>query len=465
MKLKWVTVIATVLISLLMNALEGNGNGHRHSADAKGKRWAILVAGSKGYENYRHQADVCHAYQLLRKGGLKEENIIVFMYDDIAFNPKNPRPNIIINKPHGPNVYKGVPKDYTGDASNSKNLFGVISGNRSAVSGGSGKVLKSGPNDIIFIYYSDHGGAGLIGMPVDGDHILANKLVDALKKKHAAKTYKKMVIYLEACEGGSMFEGLLPNDINIYASTASNASEDSFGIYCPGFYPFAPLEYTTCLGDTYSISWLEDSDKNNMREETLHQQYETVRRRTLYGNMDPGSHVMLYGDRKMNNDFLVTYIGASHAHINHQQNATNLRSSQPSSITQTRLVSQRDTHLLHLRNEMKKAPDGSEEKLKAQKELDVEIAQREYVDNVFHLIGDLLFGEGNRSSMMLHVRLVGQPLVDDWDCFKTLIKTYERHCGTLSSYGRKYLRALANMCNAGISKEQLVVALSQACPS
>lgn len=57
-----------------------------------------------------HQADVCHAYQILRKGGLKEENIIVFMYDDIAFDIENPRPGVIINKPDGGDVYAGVPK-------------------------------------------------------------------------------------------------------------------------------------------------------------------------------------------------------------------------------------------------------------------------------------------------------------------------------------------------------------------
>jgi hypothetical protein len=47
---------------------------------------------------------------VLRKGGLKEENIIVFMYDDIANNEENPRPGVIINSPHGDDVYKGVPK-------------------------------------------------------------------------------------------------------------------------------------------------------------------------------------------------------------------------------------------------------------------------------------------------------------------------------------------------------------------
>jgi glycosylphosphatidylinositol transamidase (GPIT) subunit GPI8 len=56
------------------------------------------------------QADVCHAYQILKKGGLKDENIVVFMYDDIANNPDNPRPGVIINHPTGGDVYAGVPK-------------------------------------------------------------------------------------------------------------------------------------------------------------------------------------------------------------------------------------------------------------------------------------------------------------------------------------------------------------------
>ena len=46
--------------------------------------WAVLVAGSSGWANYRHQADVCHAYQILHKNGIPDSNIIVMMYDDLA---------------------------------------------------------------------------------------------------------------------------------------------------------------------------------------------------------------------------------------------------------------------------------------------------------------------------------------------------------------------------------------------
>mgnify|MGYP001810911594 CR=1 FL=1 len=35
--------------------------------------------------------------------------------------------------------------------------------------------------------------------------------------------------YMEACESGSMFEGLLEDNIHIYATTAANAHESSWG--------------------------------------------------------------------------------------------------------------------------------------------------------------------------------------------------------------------------------------------
>jgi legumain len=133
------------------------------AADYGGTRWAVLVAGSSGYGNYRHQADVCHAYQILQKGGVKEENIVVFMYDDIAHNILNPRPGTIINHPKGGDVYAGVPKDYTGHQVTTENFFAVLLGNKTAVTGGSGKVIDSKPEDHIFIYYSDHGGPGVLG--------------------------------------------------------------------------------------------------------------------------------------------------------------------------------------------------------------------------------------------------------------------------------------------------------------
>ena len=44
-------------------------SGYSPIADAaKGSHYAVLVAGSAGYGNYRHQADVCHAYHVVTAG-------------------------------------------------------------------------------------------------------------------------------------------------------------------------------------------------------------------------------------------------------------------------------------------------------------------------------------------------------------------------------------------------------------
>ena len=78
--------------------------------------------------DYRHQADVCHAYQVVHAHGVPDENIIVMMYDDIADNKDNPAKGTIINRPGGPDVYKGVPKDYTKEDVTADKFLEILQG-------------------------------------------------------------------------------------------------------------------------------------------------------------------------------------------------------------------------------------------------------------------------------------------------------------------------------------------------
>ncbi len=92
-----------------------------------------------------------------------------------------------------------------------------------------------------------------------------------------------MVVYIEACESGSMLEGLLPNNINIYATTASNAEESSYACYYDS-------KRETYLGDLYSVNWMEDSDAEDITKESLFKQFQVTKKKTTE------SHVMQYGD-------------------------------------------------------------------------------------------------------------------------------------------------------------------------
>ncbi|KAI4387509.1 hypothetical protein MLD38_005337 [Melastoma candidum] len=413
------------------------------NVEDKGTKWAVLVAGSYGYWNYRHQADICHAYQIMKRGGLKDENIIVFMYDDIASNSENPTPGIIINKPNGTDVYKGVPKDYTGNSTTAANLYAVLLANKTGLSGGSGKVLESGPNDRVFFYYADHGAPGLLAMPV-GDDVYATDLNRVFKTLHESNKYKSMVVYIEACESGSMVDGLLPSNIGIYATTASNPNESSWGYYCDDSV------YNTCLGDLYSIAWMEDSDAHNSASETLERQYKMVRERT---NL---SHVMQYGNMGMSQQYLATYVGKSEPI---PSAVSNMGSMNPASI-----VNQRDTDLLYYQRKVEKAREGSAEKVAAKRALDEEIAHRAKIDGQMESIAKSMLGERvDAFSIANALRTAGSPVVDDWDCFKSSVRAYKRHCGQLTSYGRQYTRVLANMCNNGANTQKVESIIIQAC--
>ncbi|KAM3368891.1 hypothetical protein ACQJBY_017044 [Aegilops geniculata] len=426
------------------------------AAEGEVTKWAVLVAGSSGYENYRHQADVCHAYQILKKGGLKDENIVVFMYDDIANSPENPRRGVVINHPKGKDVYHGVPKDYTGEQVTAKNLYAVLLGNKTAVTGGSRKVINSKPNDHIFIYYTDHGGAGALGMP-NVPFVYAGDFIKVLRQKHASKSYSKMVIYVEACESGSIFEGLMPQDHNIYVTTAANAEESSWAAYCPGMEIPPPPEYATCLGDAYSVSWMEDSETHNLKKESIKQQYEVVKARTAPRNESSiGSHVMEYGDRTFKDEMLFLYQGFDPA---------------KSSITKRQLlmpslkgaINQRDADILFMWNKYEQLDGGSEEKQRALREIKETVLHRKHLDSSIDFIGKLVFEFDKGPSVLGAARSSGQPLVDDWDCLKTMVRVFESQCGSLTQYGMKHMRAFANICNNGVSEAEMKEASISAC--
>lgn len=422
-----------------------------------GTRWAVLVAGSSGYGNYRHQADVCHAYQLLRKGGVKEENIVVFMYDDIAKNVLNPRPGVIINHPQGDDVYAGVPKDYTGENVTSENLYAVLLGNKKALKGGSGKVVDSKPNDRIFLYYSDHGGPGVLGMP-NMPFLFAMDLIEVLKKKHASGTYKEMVIYVEACESGSVFEGIMPKDLNIYVTTASNAQESSWGTYCPGMEPSPPPEYITCLGDLYSVAWMEDSETHNLKRETIKQQYQWVKKRTSnFNNYNAGSHVMEYGNQSIKAEKLYLYQGFDPATVNFPPNG-----GLPLDM-RMEVVNQRDAELFFLWQLYKKSENGSEKKRETLKQIRETKRHRDHLDGSMDLIGAFLYGPHRGSFILNTLRQPGIPLVDDWGCLKSTVRVFETYCGSLTQYGMKHMRAFANICNSGVSQASVEEACMAAC--
>ncbi len=91
------------------------------------------------------------------------------------------------------------------------------------VKGGNRKVLKSINQSKVFINFSDHGAPGLIAFP--NEYLYAKDFNDNFTLMTHKNSYHEIVFYLEACESGSMFDGILPANFIIHAVTAANPFE------------------------------------------------------------------------------------------------------------------------------------------------------------------------------------------------------------------------------------------------
>jgi len=286
------------LFALAAVAVSANPLSHLSKEELATKTWVVLAAGSDGYYNYRHQADVCHAYQVVHKMGVPDERIIVMMKDDIANNYQNPKPGQIINEPNGPDVYQGVPKDYTGNLVTSENFIKILTGED--MSGiGSGKSLKSGPDDNVFVFFDDHGSEGAICFP-RGCDLDGTKMQTTINTMNSKKMFKNLVIYIEACFAGSVFYKLVLPD-NVYVTTAAPVGESSFAFNWDdtiGAY----------VADIYSYLWVHDTEVNAKAGHTFQDQFDYIQQ-----NIQGYSQTCQYGDKRMEGVALTDFFNPTSA--------------------------------------------------------------------------------------------------------------------------------------------------------
>jgi legumain len=410
-------------------------------AAQQGQNWAVLVAGSNGYYNYRHQSDICHAYQILRKNGIPDSNIIVFMYDDIANNSQNPKKGTIVNCSGCGDVYKGVPKDYTGKLVTPKNFLDVLSGKDMSI--GSKKSLKSGPNDNVFIYFSDHGGPGLIAFP--DEYLYATDLIKSLNAMSQGKKYKQLVFYMEACEAGSMFNNVLASNLNIYATTASNPFQSSYACDYNS-------TYQAYLNDCYSINFLLNTEQNNVRTYTLQQQYSAIKQQTTQ------SPVCQYGDLTIASQPVGNFMAAKQtSYLDYARKTMDKQLKAPKNM-----VDSRDVKLAHLQKRVLIAKTEAEKKV-AIDELEQHHKEQRRADVIWHSFAMRLGLENYSVLKQNDVDHCYSQKAMDFDCIKESVEAAVKICGKFDESSLKYTEYIRNACNAGYTAKDMAAQLNQIC--
>jgi legumain len=177
------------------------------------------------------------------------------------------------------------------------------------------------------MFFSDHGAPNLIAFP--SEYLYADQLLATFNKIKGK--FGKFVFYLETCESGSMFVNL-PKDNKIYALSAANPTESSWGTYCSPDDIIQGKHIGTCLGDLFSVVFIEDNDNSDLTGYTLQSQFEKVRALTTL------SHVMQWGDTSFSSEPVSNFIGRGSG----IKNSNNLRkpkySFKPSTSFDSRLM-------------------------------------------------------------------------------------------------------------------------------
>eukprot|EP00764_Aduncisulcus_paluster_P013133 gnl/Carplike_NY0171/641_a881_2982.p1 GENE.gnl/Carplike_NY0171/641_a881_2982~~gnl/Carplike_NY0171/641_a881_2982.p1 ORF type:complete len:408 (+),score=145.05 gnl/Carplike_NY0171/641_a881_2982:44-1267(+) len=380
--------------------------------------YAVVVAGSSTYSNYRHQADASHAYQLLVGRGIPDENITIMMYDDIAENSQNPYPGTIINAPDGDNVYPGSDRiDYSGKDVTPDNFMNVLKSLPSSRANG----------DKVFVFFSDHGSYGHICFP-SGGNLYADQLKDTVNYMYTNAMYDQLVVYIEACYSGSMGD-VFPTDADAYLTTAANDMESSYACYWDatrGAY----------LGDLYSVSWMEDVDSHTApSSETLETNYTTTQARC-----DGSSHVMQYGDLTIDTELMDIFVGGTDA----------LKPAGPFPTTPREIVPVKDIDLFTALNRF---VDGTGPRSAVHNEIQKRRVNRRRFQTIAERVAGAHFANALKTQTDRTPIVVGS---EEFQCHKDAIEAYIARYGAMDYHAHQFSHYFHELCH--VRNSEIIVA-------
>ena len=388
---------------------------------AAADNWAVIIAGSDGYGNYRHQANIAHQYHQYLDYGVKPEHIVVFDYDDVAGNERNPFPGKLYNLPgdDARDYYEGLVIDYRQDDLTKQAVFNCLLG----IEDGSGKkVLKSTSEDRVFINYYDHGGPNYICLI--NERIKKDELQDVLKQMHEKKMYKELVFYLEACDSATMMEGF-PDDLNIYVVTSTDAAVSGWACFCPPEDIVHGKHIGACLSEEFGYAYMKDMDENGGKD-TFAEQFEYI-----YNSMSK-SKPKQWADMSFNNETLAEFFGVNKKIVSPSQLVN-----KPNVFWDTR-----DNNLLFLANQLARTDISSEVRKEIMKEYSEEVAIRDKVDGLFKNLVSRTVGLDRWDEMMKPVSRVNNP-----HCYYDAVDTIDQLI-PMNDYELKFFTILSNLCDA-----------------
>lgn len=185
---------------------------------------AILICGSEGWNNYRHQADLLHVYHTLKRNNYSDDDIILIMRDDIAYNPKNPYKGVIRVSSNGENLYQNVVMDYRADTLSTQDIEDILAGNKN---NRLSTVLESTATDNVLLYWTGHGTKKSFSWLETEEKFTDEQFGAAIRKLYEDRKYQSMLICAEPCYSGSVVKAIEGTPL-VLGISAADDNESSF---------------------------------------------------------------------------------------------------------------------------------------------------------------------------------------------------------------------------------------------
>ncbi|EDS40808.1 GPI-anchor transamidase [Culex quinquefasciatus] len=211
--------------------------------------WAVLVDTSRFWFNYRHIANVLSVYRSVKRLGIPDSQILLMVADDMACNPRNPRPATVFNNANQHiNVYGAdVEVDYRGYEVTVENFVRLLTGRNENGTARSKRLLSDAGSNVL-IYLTGHGGDGFLKFQ-DSEEITNQELADAIEQMWQKQRYNELFFMIDTCQAASMYEKFYSP--NILAVASSLVGEDSLshhvdpaiGVYIIDRYTYYALEF------------------------------------------------------------------------------------------------------------------------------------------------------------------------------------------------------------------------------
>ncbi|XP_077411706.1 GPI-anchor transamidase [Vanacampus margaritifer] len=247
MKILTLAVLLTILFSA--DSINVENSTKQFFSRGHTNNWAVLVCTSRYWFNYRHVANTLSVYRSVKRLGIPDSHIVLMLSDDMACNPRNPKPaTVFSHKNMELNVYgDDVEVDYRGYGVTVENFLRVLTG-RLPPSMPRSKRLLSDDRSNVLIYLTGHGGNGFLKFQ-DSEEISTFEMADAFEQMWQKRRYNELLFIIDTCQGASMYEKFYSP--NIIALSSSQTGEDSLshqpdlaiGVHLMDRYTFYMLEF------------------------------------------------------------------------------------------------------------------------------------------------------------------------------------------------------------------------------